>query len=352
MLCHHPVTLFLILGVCFYIIQCLHKHRLQGSAVQGLYTAWCVGASLSPLIVQGFVSSRNHDKGSTHVNHTVSNHTHPSSNLTSFWNDSVHKEICNSCAHQKSQNVAVAFLIVGGVCLLLTLPLILIAWKNRKSCSHEQVKENLKFQDKSPRGHLSKVAYFFLLVLLCLYCICYLANELIIGSYLTTWAVQSLSWTTREGALLMTAFWVPYSINRLIGIPVAAICSPRHMSYVGITAIFASFLILTVFYSKNNMVIWVCAAGVGAGLSWPYAAMLTWLAGHITISNRVSALIQCANAVGRLVSPKVTGYLMEQHHPDWMLYLGTGTAAFIILIYICMEILIILQPKRPQMETK
>ena len=339
-----------ILGALAYLLNVVENPKQQGPAVQAFYLIWCAGATVSPFIVQAFLSEANQctkvniiynnvtDLEQTSLIFAAQNATVPIYNNTLVMSEDRNLTSVINPA-RCAQRLSISFFIIGAWITLFSIPfwtlLVIKKEKKRKSMTNREDIEEISKRRPRPRALFLTV--LFLLLLWTNFC---MWVEVLVGSFLTTWAISALYWSPRKSALLTSALWGAYCLGRLAGVPLAAVTSACKMITTGVIVTTLSYLLLIFFYAYHEAVVWTCITFAGLGMAWPYAAMLTWAARYMNITGNVAAVFQVGNAVGRLTSPIVTGFLMEERSPSWMLYLGAGAAGIRAFIYLILEVVI------------
>lgn len=163
-------------------------------------------------------------------------------------------------------------------------------------------------------------------------------------SWIYTYAL-TLGLADQAGAAyLNSAFWLAFTVGRLVAIPIAVRLRPRQVIPTALCGGLA-FIAAAVVFPGSSAVLWVASAGFGFCLSpaWP---MGYTLAGQsVGLSGRVSSLILLGSSFGGMVLPSVLGRVIEAAGPRPMMALMFCDVALNLLAFAGMMRLRPVQPR-------
>ena len=321
-------------GAQTYILMLLTGHKLQGSALQALNLIWSAGGIISPFIIQAFMSN----EGSTHNNRL--NNTNISitpENISTGYNERPAGDLYES-------QIGIAFIIMGGITFLLAIPLLLLSFL-RMLCSYnlkqsyvDKESKNSKSKPSTFKG--SKYKFCAFLAMLVLWFKSYIWTEILMSHFLATWVNKQLSWTMKMGSLLTSAYFAFHCAGRVMGVILAAKCTPRQMLIACASLTTTGYLSLLILHRFHFVLVWISVAITALGTSCSFASMMLWASGHIHITGRISVIFLLGNSAGKLSVSPLTGSLMEMYCPNWMLFLGIGASVCGLILIFILEIFV------------
>ena len=326
----------------------LSGHKLQGSALQGLHLIWSAGCITSPFIIQSYIPHNRRDLNQTEnytkyvrftENHTTG-YTNISVNVTEDVitnNASEHAGITNKDVIES--RIGTAFIIIGGMTLLCSLPLMILSLARTICGLNLQMgaKVNPKSEEEKSTFKGSKLKLCGFLAILALYFMFYIWSEILISQFLATWLTKQLHWSMRMGSIATSVFFAFHCAGRVTGVILSAFCTPCKMLIACVTLTAAGYASLLTLHTLHSAFIWASVGITGLGLSCSFASMLLWASDHIHITGRISVLFLLGNSAGKITAPPLAGFLMQHYTPNWMLYLGTASSLLGILLFISLE---------------
>jgi MFS transporter, FHS family, Na+ dependent glucose transporter 1 len=170
----------------------------------------------------------------------------------------------------------------------------------------------------------------------------YVSAELTFGGWISTYAITLHMADIVRAAYLTSAFWLVFTLGRLISIPAAIRFSPRQIIPAALAGC-AAFLGLLILMPASPAVLWIAAAGTGFCMApvWP---MGYTLAGQsLRLTARVSSFILLGDGIGGMVLPGLMGLLMERAGAAAMTPVVLGSLAMTFLAFLA----ILLFGKKP-----
>ncbi|MBN1886356.1 MAG: MFS transporter [Thermoflexales bacterium] len=148
----------------------------------------------------------------------------------------------------------------------------------------------------------------------------YVGAEITFGGWVYTYAVTLQLADAVSAAYLSSAFWLSFTIGRLISIPAATRFTPRQIVPAALAACLAILTLLAAMPS-SGLLLWVAAVGLGFCMApvWPSGFTLAGQSLHLTA--RTSGLILLGDSFGGMILPWLVGLVIETSGPHVMVYL-------------------------------
>ena len=136
--------------------------------------------------------------------------------------------------------------------------------------------------------------------------------ERCLGEYLMTFSVKYLQWTKFQGATVTFVFLGSFTLGCALGIFLIEKLHPTVLLLVDFSVCIVFSVILAALITLHDVVLWVCSAGIGLGASSIFATIFTWTERYVGVNARVSSVVVVGNGVADMVSPAITGALMDK----------------------------------------
>jgi len=125
---------------------------------------------------------------------------------------------------------------------------------------------------------------------------------------------------------LTTAFWVAFTVGRLVAIPISTRISSRSILLIDFAGCLISLgLILAL--STSLTALWLGTVGLGLFMASIFPTMLIFSEHRLRLSGKVSGIIFGASALGGMTVPLIIGQVFEAAGPQ-----ATMMALFIDLL--------------------
>jgi FHS family Na+ dependent glucose MFS transporter 1 len=256
-----------------------YSHHNVGPYLQALHSAFGIGAFISPLIVAQFMSDRQ-DTNQWHYAYFIIFLLH------------LPDLIWLSCYSGRNE------------------------WHEKlKSYRHTPSQENEEFLNMN-RAVLTDLdtenkkkpvkSRLLFVVLLAFFIFCYVGCEYGFISYLHSYAILHLRFSTDTAAYLNAAFWASLVVGRLCGILVSIRLSPQKMIFGDLMGCLASFILLLVF-NKLPLVLWVGSILFGLFIASIYSSTTAYAQKHITVTGKRMSVLTVAASIGDATIPLLMG---------------------------------------------
>jgi MFS transporter, FHS family, Na+ dependent glucose transporter 1 len=171
-----------------------------------------------------------------------------------------------------------------------------------------------------------------------LFLFAYVGAELSFGSWVFTYAVTLGVASAAGAAVLTSAFWLSFTVGRLVSIPAAIRFTPRQVIPAAIAACLVFSGLLAVLPQSSGL-LWASAVGLGFSMAplWPSGYTL---AGQvIPMTAFASSLVLLGDSFGGMVLPALTGTVMQASGDRLSLSLPLlvfGSLAVCLLAYLAL----------------
>ena len=205
-----------------YCLDIWQGHSGGGPWMHSIQFAYSLGATIGPILTAPFLSETSFG-ARTMVSH---HHSHLVPNVTLITNDTY-----------KESRIDKLYPISGAIVLTSSLGFLVMAVQSsmRKMFARNEDSVGKKVVDKAKddtkeyqqKTTLKLVTF---VVLICIFFFLYMGAEIVMGVYLTTFAVKSLLHTTKaEGAYVNAVFWGTFTAGRFLSIFISIYLNPLNM---------------------------------------------------------------------------------------------------------------------------
>jgi len=160
----------------------------------------------------------------------------------------------------------------------------------------------------------------------------YVGAEIAFGGWIYTYAVTLNLAGIVMAAYLNSAFWLAFTIGRLISIPLATRFTPKQ---VILTALLSSLsvLILGMLFSNSSTVLWLMVIGLGFCMAPVYATGFTLAGQSMALTGLLTSIILLGDSLGGMMLPSMVGQVIESTGPQAMVYLIFGSLVLNMLAF-------------------
>ena len=163
----------------------------------------------------------------------------------------------------------------------------------------------------------------------------YVGAEITFGGWIYTYAVTLKLATIAGAAYLTSAFWLAFTVGRLISIPAATRFSPKQVIPL---AVFGCLAILAVgiFFSSSSAALWVMSIGLGFCMAPVWPTGFTLAGQSITLTGKLTGIILLGDSFGGMVLPTMVGKIIEGSGARAMIYLVFGSLVLNFIAFLAM----------------
>jgi FHS family Na+ dependent glucose MFS transporter 1 len=173
---------------------------------------------------------------------------------------------------------------------------------------------------------------FALVISAMLFLFFYVGAEITFGGWVYTYAVTLKLANAVGAAYLTSAFWLAFTIGRLISIPAATRYTPRQVILAALL-ICLSILALGMAFSGSEVALWTMAIGLGFCMAPIWPTGFTLAGQSINLTGRVTGIILLGDSFGGMVLPSLVGKVIEGSSPHAMVYVVFGSLVLNLLAF-------------------
>lgn len=308
------------------------------SYMQTIHLMFAVGGFLSPIATAPFlmvITVTDNPDCSYFINNSAfhCNGTSEQSDMYVVYNDTTSvKYVVHNDTTSDSQRDSVlyqAYLISTALCLLVAVPFLFMYFQNR----------GLAYKDKSNiKNDIRKLPLsvrYGILLLMCLFLAVDNGMEDAYFGMFSTFIVEELGWTKRNGSYATSLYWGSFALGRL-----SAICygsrfkaSKLFRYYISLfLAAMIGLFLSTVFVFHVG--IWIFLPVMGFAVSVFFPSVFLWTeADFMSVAGRVSSFLMLSASLGSMINPILIGYLMDNFHSMWFMYvtLADGIVLWVLV---------------------
>jgi FHS family Na+ dependent glucose MFS transporter 1 len=296
------------------------KDRVNGP-VQLLHFSFGVGGVISPLIVSA-------------TNAIVTKISGPGDIIP---------EETDRVVYNKYTHVATAYVFSGILCLS-SIPLIVFVLQSNKAATSTEATvqeielEGTDSQQEEPKEEDKKAKRKNIIVslLIGLALLNYVGAELGYGAVIYSYVVEMTKMASEtEGSMLTSAFWLSFTIGRLLGVPTSAVLSPKNMILLDIAGGMASVTAILIFNS-NMTALWICTIAFGLSLASQYPTTISLPASHmgLEVTGTMTATMVIFASFGGMIVPLFMTMATKWAGPQAFIYVLFGTCLVASLFYL------------------
>jgi len=174
----------------------------------------------------------------------------------------------------------------------------------------------------------------------------YVGAEITFGGWIYTYAITLNLASLAGAAYLTSAFWLAFTIGRLLSIPAATRFKPQQVIPVALLGCL-SILALGMVFSNSSAVLWLMAFGLGFCMAPIWPTGFTLAGQSINLTGGLAGVILLGDSFGGMVLPSAVGKVIESAGARTMIFLIFGSLLFTLLAFFG---LLRLRPARPASE--
>lgn len=197
--------------------------------------------------------------------------------------------------------------------------------------------------DESPetiKNRLPKRSEYIIVILLATYMLLGVADEITLTSFLPTFVVRNphLKFTKSEAAYLSSAFWLSYTLSRLLSTILSFKLTPGKMIVFFHTILMTATVGMLAFMNTSKVFAWTGSILVSFGLSPYFGNVFIWGVQYILLGHTYMSILMVCICVGAMVPSALIGRVIDAQ-PMVMLWSHAGLAtaltlcAVVLLVY-------------------
>ncbi|XP_046554204.1 sodium-dependent glucose transporter 1B-like [Haliotis rubra] len=294
--------------------------------MQALHFSFSLGATLSPFVLEPFLSEELEETTWITANYTFT----PTSTI---YNTST-MAMTGTPAPRTKSNIHYGFLIVAIPSGIFSFAfLIKYSHERNKGTSNirrkdtqKGIKDHEEEEEEGPMRKKRTLPRHLLIITLALFALFYFFLDEVEDtspSFLALFVVKQMNWTKKYGGRLSSAFWGSYTAGRGVGIILISFVT--HTQFFTICCVVLCMsqlgLLLSATYGFGTG-IWISIVGIGLAISVVFPASLTWTEKELVqLSGKLMGVIYVALSLGGLANPQIIGVTMALYSPMWYSYI-------------------------------
>jgi FHS family Na+ dependent glucose MFS transporter 1 len=160
----------------------------------------------------------------------------------------------------------------------------------------------------------------------------YVGAEITFGGWIYTYAVTLNLAGIAGAAYLTSAFWLAFTIGRLISIPAATRFNPKQVLLAALLSCL-SILAVGMIFSDSRAVLWIMAIGLGFCMAPIWPTGFTLAGQSINMTGRTTSIILLGDSFGGMVLPSAVGQVIESAGARVMINVIFGSLALNLLVF-------------------
>ncbi len=163
----------------------------------------------------------------------------------------------------------------------------------------------------------------------------YVGAEITFGGWVYTYAVTLKLASAAGSAYLTSAFWLAFTVGRLISIPAATRVKPKQVILAALLGCLA-VLVMGITFSGSSIALWMMTIGLGFCMAPVWPTGFTLAGQSINLTGKIAGMILLGDSLGGMVLPTLVGKVIEGNGPGAMVYLVFGSLALNLMAFAAM----------------
>ena len=272
--------------------------------MQGLHAMFGLGAFISPLLVEPFLTtSQTHTTNITNASLLNNFSTTPA--VVNFSSTSKTSSVIDHTSLKWPYIISVLFFIIPMITFIMA--------GFRESCKNQQASkpwENISSTDQRAfRG--------FTLVLLFLFLLLYVGMEVAIGGLIFSFSFTHRILKSKSlAAYLTSTFWGSFCAGRFLSIPLAMYVRAYRILLMDLLGCVVGACLLVFFSSSVHALLWVGTSLLGFSMAAVFPSTMSWAETFMHISGKTASILVVGASLGEMTIPLVIGTLMKRNGPN------------------------------------
>ena len=292
-----------------------------GPYVHAIHFGWSLGTVIGPLMAAPFLTERSE----VGIEDLLLG-----DNFTLTKDDNSTEATWSTDPHAGTPKVVYLFILVGCIEMISGVGYLLMALKqcfSKKGHGDVVPKDKVKSEEQMVTWRL-----VVFVAIICAFYFLYVGVEVVLGTYLSTFAVKSkLQATKVDGAYLTAIFWGCFAAFRFLAIFLAIYLNPLATMILSFVLSLGSGIGLAIAAEDSLLVLQVLVAFMGCGTASIYATGLLWVEKYIVVTNKIGAAYAFCAMLGPDIFPILVGSFVVEHPMTLMYVVLTGVASCIVL---------------------
>ncbi|KAK3588133.1 hypothetical protein CHS0354_012189 [Potamilus streckersoni] len=307
--------------------------------IQAIHFAFALGGIISPQIIRPFLAEPTLKNLTDTFNQFNVSRVDNTGYLTlnnSLGDNDCYNETKRDCIqlplHGQVTYVQHGYLITSSLVVLCSIPLLASFFKNKNKFSGSTNEDKLKRKEHAENIPLK--LKILILIFISVIFHCYVGIESSYVTYLMTFCLRHLKWSTADGSLASSLYWLGFSIGRFLGIFLTRLFQSSMLMLTFSIMMSLSFigLFLGSLYHLRP-VVFIFIIIVGFAFSPIFASVFSWTEERLfPVSGRITSLFLLSASTGMATVPIYLGYLMEHYTAMSFVYVMIGLSTFYLFV--------------------
>jgi MFS transporter, FHS family, Na+ dependent glucose transporter 1 len=147
----------------------------------------------------------------------------------------------------------------------------------------------------------------------------YVGSEISFGGWISTYAIKLNLANEVQASYLTSAFWLAFTVGRLISIPAATRFKPKQVLAVALVSCLA-ILTLGILLPSSSTTLWLLAIGLGFCMAPIWPTGFTLAGQSLNLTGRISGMILLGECFGSMLLPWLVGQVIVANGARAMVY--------------------------------
>jgi len=175
--------------------------------------------------------------------------------------------------------------------------------------------------------------YYPLVIAAMLFLFFYVGAEIGFSNWIYTYAFTLHLADAATAAYLNSAFWLAFTLGRLISIPLAMRLVPQRMIAIALLGCL-SILGVAAILPASSTLVWIMAPVLGFCMAPIWPSGFTLAGRSLKLTARVSTIILQGDSLGGMVLPSLIGRVLDATGPQAMIYLVFTSLIFNLAAFV------------------
>ncbi|MCJ7622759.1 MAG: MFS transporter [Anaerolineaceae bacterium] len=172
---------------------------------------------------------------------------------------------------------------------------------------------------KEPPEQIAHKTNYKLIALIAVLLFLYVGGEISFGGWIFTYTKELGLGSTSTAAYLTSAFWLSFTIGRLLSIPLTRRFKPFSIVFSSLVGSLISLLVILII--KDSLIaVWVGTFGFGLSMAAIFPMMITLAENRVALTGKIMGWIFAGASMGGMFLPWFIGQLFETVGPRVMMF--------------------------------
>ncbi|XP_060581568.1 sodium-dependent glucose transporter 1-like isoform X1 [Ruditapes philippinarum] len=164
-------------------------------------------------------------------------------------------------------------------------------------------------------------------------------GQFIVSNFVRSYSIDQLQFSSENGTLINTSYWISFSIGRFLFFIFAKWTSVKILIFVEAFGATFSAVLMAIFADESSIALWVLIQPIAFfwGPVWPTG--VAWTDYHMVLTGMGMTSQMLGAALGGMFHMRLIGYLYDNIGPKTYLYHVAGSAAFGLILAIALNVI-------------